>query len=226
MSARNLVVVFGGAGQLGAAVVEAFNAASFTTVAIDIRENEAATVNLKIDLSATEEEKAAALSAGLAAHVAESGDVVKSVVCVAGGWCGGAIKSSEVFKQTDMMWSRNVSSAIMAGHIAANHLAEDGSLVLTGAQAGLSATPGMIGYGVAKAATIQLVSSLAAEGSGLPANTFVGCIMPQTLDTATNRKAMPDADFSQWTPLATVADLLVNWANGNDRPASGSLTNV
>jgi hypothetical protein len=36
----------------------------------------------------------------------------------------------------------------------------------------------MIGYGMAKAAVHQLVKSLAASGSGLPANAFVSAILP------------------------------------------------
>lgn len=72
---------------------------------------------------------------------------------------GGAISSTDVFGATERMWSMNVKSSVMAGHLAANHMAENGMLVLTGAQAGLSATPGMIAYGVCKAATIQVLRS-------------------------------------------------------------------
>ena len=38
--------------------------------------------------------------------------------------------------------------------------------------------PGMIGYGMAKAAVHQLVQSLASEGSGLPKGVFVTAILP------------------------------------------------
>ena len=53
-----------------------------------------------------------------------------------------------------------------------------GLLLLTGAQAALQGTAGMIGYGMAKAAIHQLVSSLGAANSGLPANTSVLAILP------------------------------------------------
>ena len=53
-----------------------------------------------------------------------------------------------------------------------------GLLLLTGAQAALQGTAGMIGYGLAKAAVHQLVSSLGAANSGLPANTSVLAILP------------------------------------------------
>ena len=67
-------------------------------------------------------------------------------------------------------------------------------------------TPGMIGYGMAKAAVHQLVKSLAASDGGLPANSSVFAILPVTLDTPMNRKWMPKADHSSWTPLEFVAE--------------------
>jgi dihydropteridine reductase len=69
-----------------------------------------------------------------------------------------------------------------------------------------SPTAGMIGYGMAKAAVHQLTKSLAAESSGLPPNSLAVAILPVTLDTPMNRKWMPNADFSTWTPLEFVAE--------------------
>ena len=47
-----------------------------------------------------------------------------------------------------------------------------------------------------------------------------------TLDTSINRKGMPNADFSQWTPLQDLAERLLAWAEGQDRPASPALLQV
>jgi len=69
-----------------------------------------------------------------------------------------------------------------------------------------SLTSGMIGYGMAKAAVHQLTKSLAAENSGLPPSSLSVAIVPVTLDTPMNRKWMPNADFSTWTPLEFVAE--------------------
>ena len=44
-----------------------------------------------------------------------------------------------------------------------------------------SVLSGMIGYGLAKAAVHQLVKSLAAKKSGLPAESYVGAILPWVL---------------------------------------------
>ncbi|GBO24304.1 Dihydropteridine reductase [Araneus ventricosus] len=84
----------------------------------------------------------------------------------------------------------------------------------------------MIGYGMAKAAVHQLVQSLSAPKSGLPDSATAVAILPVTLDTPMNRKFMPKADTSSWTPLTFVADTLYNWANGKDCPESGSLVQL
>ena len=81
----------------------------------------------------------------------------------------------------------------------------------------------MIGYGMAKAAIHQLTASLASSDGGLPSNASSLCLLPITLDTPMNRKFMPDADFSTWTPLEFIAGLVRKWAEGKDRPKSGSL---
>ncbi|XP_076879077.1 dihydropteridine reductase-like [Brachyhypopomus gauderio] len=81
----------------------------------------------------------------------------------------------------------------------------------------------MVGYGMAKASVHQLCKSLAGQGSGLPAGVTVVAILPVTLDTPMNRKFMPNADFSSWTPLEYIAETFHSWATGSGRPASGSL---
>lgn len=64
----------------------------------------------------------------------------------------------------------------------------------------------MIGYGMAKSAVHHLTKSLAGNDSGLPGNSICVAILPITLDTPMNRKWMPKADFSTWTPLEFVAE--------------------
>ncbi len=47
-----------------------------------------------------------------------------------------------------------------------------------------------------------------------------------TLDTPANRKGMPNANFSDWTPLEFVADTIHKWTEGQDRPANGDLLSL
>ncbi|XP_076678079.1 dihydropteridine reductase isoform X2 [Andrena cerasifolii] len=152
-----------------------------------------------------------------------NGDKLDGVICVAGGWAGGNAAHKDFVKNSELMWKQSVWSSVIAGSIAAHHLKEGGFLSLTGAKPALTETPGMIGYGMAKAAVHQLTKSLAAKGSGLPKDSLVAAVLPVTLDTPMNRKWMADADTSTWTPLEFVANLFWKWSQNEDRPASGSL---
>ena len=85
----------------------------------------------------------------------------------------------------------------------------------------------MIGYGLAKASVHHLVQSLSAKKSGLPEDSTVLAILPVTLDTPMNRKFMPKADFSSWTPLEFAAELMWKWASDStNRPKSGALVQL
>jgi len=213
-------LVYGGAGQLGQAIVAKFNAAGYETTSVDFRANEQAAKNILLKGDAEADVHA------VAEKLTADGASPNAIVCAAGGWTGGDVKSKDLLQGVDKMWRFNVQSAVACSHIASHFLADGGLLVLTGAAAALSPTPGMIAYGVTKAATHHLVKSLAANGGGLPNGATVTAILPITLDTATNRAGMPDANFDSWTPLDTVADRLVAWANNDGRPANGALVKL
>ncbi|KAF2976487.1 hypothetical protein EK904_014307, partial [Melospiza melodia maxima] len=103
----------------------------------------------------------------------------------------------------------------------------DAILCVAGGWAGGSAkAKWMIAYGMAKGAVHQLCQSLAGANSGLPSGCAAVAILPVTLDTPANRKSMPDADFSSWTPLDFIAETFYDWIKGKDRPSSGSLIQV
>jgi dihydropteridine reductase len=54
------------------------------------------------------------------------------------------------------MWQANVKSAVTTAHLATRFLRPGGLVVFSGAGAAMGPTPGMAGYGIAKAATHQL----------------------------------------------------------------------
>ena len=75
---------------------------------------------------------------------------------------------------------QSVWTSTIAARLASLHLKPSGGLlVLPGADPARGATPGMIGYGLAKAAVRQLTKSLAdVPKSGLPEGTGVYAILP------------------------------------------------
>ncbi|KAI4499338.1 hypothetical protein M0802_005598 [Mischocyttarus mexicanus] len=215
------VIVYGGKGALGSVCVSQFKSKNWWVGSIDMKPNEDADANIVLKATKNWEEQETDILKELKTILNEN--KVDGIICVAGGWAGGNASSSDFIKNNDLMWKQSVWSSAIAAEIACHYLKNEGFLALTGAKAALEGTPGMIGYGMAKAAVHQLTKSLASKDSGLPEGSIVSAILPVTLDTPMNRKWMPKADKSTWTPLEFVSDLFWKWSQNKDRPVSGSL---
>ncbi|VDL78163.1 unnamed protein product [Nippostrongylus brasiliensis] len=215
------VLVYGGRGALGNAIVEDFKKHGFWTLSIDTAANDKADSNIVVDPKEGWELQEKGIMTAVAAALDTKLD---GIFCVAGGWAGGNAETDDFIKNADLMWRQSVWSSAIAAKIASKHLKPGGLLQLTGASAATGETSGMIGYGMAKAAVHQLTASLAAKGSGLPDNSCVLALLPMTLDTPMNRKWMPKEDHSTWTPLSWIAEKLHEWTvDASKRPQSGSL---
>ncbi|GAU93834.1 hypothetical protein RvY_05708 [Ramazzottius varieornatus] len=222
-SARR-VLVYGGRGALGATVVKHFKAQGYWVGSLDFANNEDANGNVSITKSESLLEQEQEIVSGVKSLLGDS--KLDCLVCVAGGWAGGNAAAEDFIKNTDLVLKQSVWSSAIASRLASLFLRPGGLLTLTGARPALEGTPGMIGYGMAKAAVHQLVRSLAATNSGLPEGVAAVAILPTTLDTPMNRKWMPKADTSSWTPMEYVAEMLHKWVENQDRPASGSLVSL
>ena len=71
---------------------------------------------------------------------------------------------------------------------------------------------------------VSLIRTVAMENkdAGLTANV----ILPGTMDTPANRKAMSNADFSKWVQPATVASLIVWLAEAAGKDVNGAVIPV
>ena len=149
------------------------------------------------------------------------------IVCTAGGWAGGDASSEDFAASLDSMWKVNVQSAAFSAYAACHFLKPGGMITLVGAAAALGPTPGMVAYGVAKAATHHLLSSLSDKDGGLPADCSANALLPSVIDNAQNRAAMPDGDFSTWVKPEDIAIELRTWAEDSSlRPKHGSLVEM
>lgn len=211
LAKRSLVI--GGSGTLGGKVVEVFRE-TWEVTSVDFRENSLAHNNLILPLGSTE------------LHNNSCQESLKgkydALICVAGGWVGGSISSSDIFTQTRQMLDINLYPSLLACHLATKFLNENGLIVLTGAAAVFKdVTPGMLAYGLAKTAVHSLALNLATL-ENIPSTATVSTILPEIIDSPANRAAMPNADYSTWSNPAAIAGLLKMWAEGNNRPQNGS----
>jgi len=198
MSGR--VLVYGGRGALGSEIVNKFKESGWWVANIDITANTSADENIVVEGDSWQ---------GQESNVAKNvktvlgDDKLDAVICVAGGWAGGSPASKDFIKNSEAMWRSSVWPASISASLATSHLKQGGMVILPGAAPAVAGTPGMCGYGMAKAAVHHLTKSLACSGSGLPDSCLSAAILPVTLDTPMNRKWMAKADQSTWTPLGT-----------------------
>ncbi|OLY77722.1 Dihydropteridine reductase [Smittium mucronatum] len=197
-------IIYGSRGSLGSALVSLFKSKGWKIVGIDTRENIEVDSNIVVDSCLGLSEQGSFVLNSME-KLDFSKNSFSAIIVASGGWEGGNAASKNFFSSTEISLAQSVYTSTIAAKLASIYLAEGGVALFTGAHAALAGTPGMIGYGLAKAAVHHLVKSLSLQGSGLPNNSLVYCLMPITLDTKPNRDAMPNSDFSSWTPLPTLS---------------------
>jgi len=216
------IAVVGAGGALGRAFVKHITGAGRATAAIDVRPVETQVGVLGIDAKQP--------PADIRKELLSAAPRYAAVIHVAGTWIGGGGGDDDALATLDALYLANLRSASLAAYLSMSVgadtgfplLSDDGLMVVTGASAALEPTPGMMAYGMVKAATHHMVESAAAEGSGLPPGATALAILPTTIDTLANRAAMPDADTASWTSTDAIVETVMGWVDEPaTRPASG-----
>ena len=83
---------------------------------------------------------------------------------------------------------------------------------------------GMIAYTASKSAVAALTQALAQELT--EEQIWVNAVAPSVLDTAANRAAMPDADPSRWVSPADLAEIITFLASPDNRATRGAVIPV
>ncbi|KAJ3057301.1 hypothetical protein HK097_009254 [Rhizophlyctis rosea] len=135
------VLVYGGSGALGRAIVSHFRQAKWTVTSVDFRANEEASNNIVLIPNQPLEKAGSDLLGSVASLL--SGVKLDAVLNVAGGWAGGNLQDAELFKVVSLMQAQSVDTSVIAARLAALHLKEGGLLTLVGANAALGPTSGM-----------------------------------------------------------------------------------
>jgi NAD(P)-dependent dehydrogenase (short-subunit alcohol dehydrogenase family) len=140
--------------------------------------------------------------------VVERWQRVDFLVCIAGGFAAGKVHetSEEIW---DKMFDLNLRTVYLAAHAAVPVMIRQkfGRIVTTSSGAILNGGgAGIAAYAISKGAVRQLTEILANELKGY--NIHAHCILPGTMDTEANRRAMPKADFTQWVSTEDVARVI------------------
>ena len=97
--------------------------------------------------------------------------------------------------------------------------ADDPGVVTVASRLVESGGAGSAAYVASKAAVAALTRVLALEYRG---RIRFNCIAPGTIDTPDNRRAMPDADRSQWTPPEALARVIAFLLSPESAPVTGA----
>ena len=215
------VLVTGGAGGLGGAVVEVLREQGWRVVA-PVRAG--ATDRLPKDVVAVAAELSDAddVAAAVAVAAGEQGAPLRAVVNLAGGYAGGGLVHETPVDDFEAMLRVNLRPTYLVTAAALPHLvtAGGGSVVCVSSRAAVAPFAGAAGYATAKAAVLAFANAVAVEykKSGVRCNT----VLPSVIDTPANRAAQPGADFSRWVTPAEIAQVIAFLAGDGSAPTSGA----
>lgn len=110
---------------------------------------------------------------------------------------------------------------ILRAAIPALRAGGDGRVIAIGSRAAVDPGAGVGAYSASKAAMVSLVRTIALENrdDGLRANV----ILPGTIDTPANRRAMPRADFTKWVQPTSIASMIVWLAGDAGKDVNGAV---
>ena len=220
------VVVTGGTGALGTAVVSALIAdgAVCHVPYVDraeadrfaLRDHPKVTLVAEIDL--TQEADVAELYRGVPSLWAS--------IHLAGGFAMAPVAKttkSDLMKQVEM----NFVTAFLCCRAAVNAMTGGGGRIVnvaTRLALEWRQGAGMAAYTASKSALAALTVALAEEV--VPAGILVNAVAPSTMDTAANRRAMPKADHAAWAKVEEVAATIMFLASPENRVTRGAVVPV
>ncbi|MGH0034853.1 MAG: SDR family NAD(P)-dependent oxidoreductase [Myxococcota bacterium] len=213
------VIATGGTGALGRAVVRAFlDAGDRVVVPWIVPAERDALVGIEaaaVDAGRLRLVEADVAEAAGAAAVVEAAGEVDVLVNGVGGFAGGSPVHETDLEVWDRMYRMNLRTAVAMSRAAAPGMIERASGVILGvaSQAAPARVETLGAYCASKAGIIVLTEILQKELG--PHGIRVNAVSPSTIDTPANREAMPDADFSTWTPPDRIAAVM-RWLAGPD----------
>jgi NAD(P)-dependent dehydrogenase (short-subunit alcohol dehydrogenase family) len=213
------VLVAGGTGALGAAVVKELVSSGHQVGATWVVESERERLEgvegvelIKADLFDADE---------AAAAVAAIGDI-EAVVNLVGGYAeGGRVHETEPDEFERLMRLNLRPNVLLARAAIPRFLRRGGgAFVAVSARPALRPFPGAAPYIVAKAAVLSFVQTLDAEyrQDRVRAN----AVLPSVIDTPANRRSQPDADHSKWVAPEDIAKVVRFLVSDESGPTSGA----
>ena len=228
MENLSVVVVTGAAGALGSALVRYLAARGRNVIAVDRpgasqRLEEVAREAPGVE--SLELESSSETWSPVMERIANERGPLAGAVLVAGGWAGG----KRFFEgDSEATWRKMMDQNLESTRVALDALlppmvaAKRGSIVLIGSRAAVRPweSRGAAAYAASKAALLALVQAIAAEV--IDDGVRINAVLPSTIDTPANRKAMPNVDPTKWVSRESLCDVIGFLLSDAARDVSGA----
>jgi NAD(P)-dependent dehydrogenase (short-subunit alcohol dehydrogenase family) len=219
------VVITGGAGALGTAVVSALVESGAICHVPCFNEAEAQRFGLR------DHKQVKLVIAGNLADEAVVERAYQGVaplwasIHIAGGFAAAPLRDMSLAtlrQQIDM----NFVSCALCCRAAVRAMSGGGRIVNVAARAALEwrTGAGMVAYTASKTAVAALTAALAEEVA--KDGILVNAVAPSIMDTQANRQAMPKADFALWPKVEEVAATIMFLASPDNRVTRGAIVPV
>jgi NAD(P)-dependent dehydrogenase (short-subunit alcohol dehydrogenase family) len=148
---------------------------------------------------------------------------IDALIHLVGGFAGGDGVAETPVDQWQQMMSVNCWSAVtmMRAAIPPMRAAGRGRVIVVGSKAATDPKSHYAAYAASKAALIAVARSAADElkNSGVTVN----AVLPNTIDTEANRKAMGAANAGKWVKPASIGSLLLWLCSDAGRDVNGAM---
>jgi NAD(P)-dependent dehydrogenase (short-subunit alcohol dehydrogenase family) len=217
-----VILVTGGHGALGSAVVKAALADGLKVAIVDHAKGLPVPEGV-LELGGVDLTDPASAKAAVDAAAAHFGRL-DALLNIAGGFVWQT--TDDAAPAWDKMFALNLSTTLNASRAALTYLkaSPEGRIVNLGANGALKAAAGMGAYAASKSGVHRLTESLAEELKST--SVTVNAVLPSIIDTEQNRKDMPDADPAQWVAPADLARVILFLASPESRAVTGALIPV
>jgi len=221
---NKVVLITGGTGAFGRTLVKRFLDTGAKTIASFRNETEAVKLKrvnpqveiIKLDISS---EKEILKAVPILIRKFTKIDILVNTV---GGYLGGKNVTQLGEDEWEAMMNLNLKSAFLISKhvIPVMKSGNGGNIILVSSKTGLKSDGYDSAYAASKAALIRFVESISLEFR--EDNININCILPTTIDTEANRRAMPNADFGKWLSSEDLANVVLFLSSSDSKVINGA----
>ncbi|MDZ4713865.1 MAG: SDR family NAD(P)-dependent oxidoreductase [Cytophagales bacterium] len=206
---KKTVLITGAGGNLGSAVVDRFLAGGYRLIGTvspgKLPKSTREDVSY-LEVNLTDEKEVG----NAVEEIVSRWPVVDAAVLLVGGFEAGAVDKADGSTLRRMI-ALNFETAYFMIRPMLRHLLnqpDGGRIILIGSRPSLEPKAGkdVAAYALSKSLLFTLSDLVNATASGT--NVASAVVVPATIDTPANRKAMPSADFKKWVSAEAIADVI------------------